>query len=69
MYQWTISPLFPPTCRYVPTCSTYTLQAIDEWGAFRGVWMGIKRFGKCNPWGGSGHDPVPKRDAHDHCSH
>lgn len=61
VYQVVISPWFPSSCRYQPTCSTYTIDAIKEWGAFKGVWMGIKRFAKCNPWGPSGHNPVPKK--------
>ena len=61
-YQLVISPIFPPTCRYTPTCSEYTLQAIKEWGAWKGTWMGIKRLSTCHPWGGSGYDPVPKKE-------
>lgn len=60
-YKLAISPLFPPSCRHSPTCSGYTIQAITEWGAFRGLWLGIRRFSKCHPWGTHGHDPVPKR--------
>jgi uncharacterized protein len=59
-YQMAISPMFPASCRYTPTCSQYTLEAINEWG-LKGLWMGIKRFGSCNPWGGHGYDPVPKK--------
>lgn len=58
-YQLVISPLLPPTCRYTPTCSAYSLQAIRKYGAFKGGWLAIKRIGSCHPWGGSGHDPVP----------
>ncbi|TVR78805.1 MAG: membrane protein insertion efficiency factor YidD [Saprospirales bacterium] len=57
-YQATISPLIGPNCRYTPTCSHYMIDAINEWGAFRGLWMGIKRIGSCHPWGGHGYDPV-----------
>lgn len=60
-YQGAISPLFGANCRFTPTCSTYTVDAIKEWGAFKGVWLGIKRFSKCQPWGPSGYDPVPKK--------
>ncbi|HRW75973.1 MAG TPA: membrane protein insertion efficiency factor YidD [Saprospiraceae bacterium] len=54
-----MAPLLPPSCRYTPTCSHYMVQAIEEWGPFRGFWMGLKRIGRCNPWGGHGYDPVP----------
>lgn len=58
-YQKAISPLTPATCRYTPTCSHYTLTALQKYGLFKGGWMGIKRIISCNPWGGSGYDPVP----------
>lgn len=58
-YQKAISPLTPATCRYTPTCSQYTLEALKKYGLFRGGWMGLKRIASCNPWGGSGYDPVP----------
>lgn len=58
-YKLAISPLFPPRCRYTPTCSTYSLEAIKKYGAFKGGWLAIKRITSCHPWGGSGHDPVP----------
>jgi len=58
-YQYAISPLFPPSCRYTPTCSTYSIEAIKKHGPFTGGWMAIKRILSCNPWGGHGHDPVP----------
>ena len=60
IYQWIISPLFPAACRYNPTCSNYMIQAIKEWGPFKGTWMGLKRISTCHPWGGHGHDPVPE---------
>lgn len=46
-------------CRYTPTCSMYFLEAVEKHGVLRGSWMGLKRIGRCHPWGGSGHDPVP----------
>jgi len=59
-YKKWISPLLPHACRYTPTCSEYMLQAIQEHGLFRGSILGIKRLLRCNPWGGSGYDPVPQ---------
>lgn len=61
IYQIFLSPLLGKNCRYTPTCSHYTIEAIKEWGIFRGSWMAVKRIVSCNPWGGSGYDPVPKR--------
>jgi len=58
-YQKAISPLTPATCRYTPTCSHYTLTALQKHGLFKGGWLSIKRIFSCNPWGGSGYDPVP----------
>ena len=59
IYQLLISPLFPSSCRYTPTCSNYTVEALKKHGLFKGGWLGIKRISKCHPWGGSGYDPVP----------
>lgn len=59
LYQLIISPLFPSSCRYTPTCSHYTLEALKKYGIIRGGWLGIKRISRCHPWGGSGYDPVP----------
>jgi putative membrane protein insertion efficiency factor len=58
-YQIFISPLFPSSCRYTPTCSNYTIEALKKHGLIKGGWLSIKRILSCNPWGGSGHDPVP----------
>lgn len=58
-YQKYISILFAPSCRFHPSCSEYSIQAIEKFGALKGVALTIKRLGKCNPWGGSGLDPVP----------
>lgn len=59
IYQYGISPLFPSSCRYTPTCSHYAVQAIQVHGPWRGGWLALKRIGSCNPWGGHGYDPVP----------
>jgi putative membrane protein insertion efficiency factor len=59
IYQYLISPLYPATCRYTPTCSQYGAEAIKKHGAFKGGWLTLKRIARCNPWGGHGHDPVP----------
>lgn len=61
-YQYVISPLIGPRCRFQPTCSHYMVEAIMEWGIFKGTWLGLKRIGKCHPWGPHGHDPVPKKE-------
>ena len=61
LYQWLISPLLPAACRYTPTCSNYMVEAVMEWGVLKGGYMGLKRIFRCHPWGGCGHDPVPKK--------
>ncbi len=66
LYQYLISPLLPPSCRYTPSCSHYMVEAIREWGPFRGLWMGIRRILSCHPWGGHGHDPVPRNPRRAH---
>lgn len=58
-YQLAISPLTPPSCRFVPTCSEYGIEAIMKHGALKGGWLTLKRICRCHPWGGSGYDPVP----------
>jgi uncharacterized protein len=60
-YQYVVSPHLPNACRYDPTCSQYMVESINEWGILRGTWLGIKRIGRCHPWGGHGYDPVKKR--------
>ena len=59
LYQILISPILGPNCRYPPTCSQYSIEAINKHGPFKGTWLAIKRISSCHPWGGSGHDPVP----------
>lgn len=61
-YQYFISPMLGPRCRFTPTCSHYTVEAIQEWGALKGMWLGIRRIVKCHPWGPWGYDPVPKKN-------
>jgi len=61
IYQVAISPLLGANCRYQPTCSQYSIEAIQEHGGFRGFLLAIKRISSCHPWGGSGYDPVPKK--------
>lgn len=58
-YQLCISPLFPPCCRFTPTCSQYALEAIMRHGVIKGSWLALRRILRCHPWGGSGYDPVP----------
>ncbi|MGH1364836.1 MAG: membrane protein insertion efficiency factor YidD [Calditrichia bacterium] len=60
-YQLLISPFTPPACRYVPTCSEYAVQAIQQHGPLAGSWLALKRISRCHPWGGSGYDPVPPK--------
>jgi hypothetical protein len=65
LYRIAISPWLGRNCRFEPTCSEYALQALREYGAFRGSWLAAKRIGRCHPWGGSGYDPVPETEAID----
>ena len=64
-YRGFLSPLLPPACRYLPTCSAYAIEAIDRHGPRKGLWLALRRLGRCHPitWlgGGSGFDPVPHR--------
>jgi putative membrane protein insertion efficiency factor len=59
-YQLFVSPLMAPSCRYVPSCSRYAMDAIDGHGAVRGTWLALRRLLRCHPWGGMGYDPVPE---------
>ena len=59
LYQVTLSPYIGKSCRYTPTCSNYGIEAIEKYGFFKGDWLTFKRILSCNPWGGSGYDPVP----------
>lgn len=58
-YRLVISPLFPPCCRYYPSCSAFAVQAIRQHGPLIGGWLALKRVGRCHPWAPGGHDPVP----------
>jgi putative membrane protein insertion efficiency factor len=61
VYRKGISPLFPPSCRFVPSCSLYTADAIREFGVVRGAWLGVRRILKCHPFHPGGFDPIPRR--------
>ena len=60
VYQKYVSPMLGPSCRFHPTCSEYAFQAIETYGVLRGGLLAVKRILKCNPWGGSGADPLPR---------
>jgi putative membrane protein insertion efficiency factor len=59
LYQAILSPFLPNACRFTPTCSQYGIDAFKKYGVFKGFLLTIKRIGRCHPWGGHGHDPVP----------
>ncbi|MBX3085643.1 MAG: membrane protein insertion efficiency factor YidD [Anaerolineae bacterium] len=59
LYQVTLSPLLPPSCRFEPSCSRYTYQAIERYGFIRGGWLGFRRILRCNPFNPGGFDPIP----------
>ena len=58
-YRRAVSPLFPPRCRYIPTCSEYALQAVEKYGPLRGGFLALRRLLRCNPFHKGGYDPVP----------
>ncbi len=60
IYKFAISPLTPASCRHIPTCSEYALQALKMYGPLRGSWMAVRRISSCHPWGSGGIDPVPR---------
>lgn len=59
IYKMLISPLLPSSCRFIPSCSTYSIEALQKYGFLKGTLLSIKRILRCNPYGGSGYDPVP----------
>ena len=59
LYQWIISPWMGQKCRFTPTCSHYGIEALQNYGPIKGLWLTIKRIARCHPWGGHGYDPVP----------
>ncbi len=59
LYQFGISPMLGPKCRFTPTCSQYALEALKKYGLVKGSWLAIRRISRCHPGGGSGYDPVP----------
>jgi len=63
LYQAVISPLMPQTCRHLPTCSEYTIEALRVFGPFKGTYLGIKRIISCRPGGSHGYDPLPEKDS------
>jgi len=59
VYQYTLSPFIGRSCRYTPTCSHYSVEALQKYGVIKGGKLSVKRIASCHPWGGSGYDPVP----------
>jgi hypothetical protein len=57
-YQLAISPFLPPSCRFTPTCSEYTIQAVTKYGFWKGTWLGVRRLARCHPFSAGGYDPV-----------
>jgi putative membrane protein insertion efficiency factor len=69
-YQWTLSPLLGPRCRFHPSCSNYALEAVQRFGILHGGWLTVRRLGRCHPWHAGGIDPVPHTGCmHSHYGH
>lgn len=58
-YQKVLSPIFPPSCRFTPTCSAYAITSLERYGVLKGGWLALKRVFRCHPWNPGGYDPVP----------
>ncbi|MDA1044469.1 MAG: membrane protein insertion efficiency factor YidD [Verrucomicrobia bacterium] len=58
LYQFALSPLLPDRCRFQPSCSEYAIEAFRSYGTLKGMWLALRRVGRCHPFGGSGYDPV-----------
>jgi putative membrane protein insertion efficiency factor len=69
LYQLLLSPVLPPRCRFLPTCSDYAMEALATHGALAGTALAVRRLLRCHPWGGSGYDPVPPADSRRPPSH
>ena len=61
VYQLIISPMLGSNCRFIPTCSEYAMESLREYGLIKGIFLSIKRIGKCHPWGSHGYDPIPNK--------
>jgi uncharacterized protein len=69
LYQWTVSPLLGPRCRFYPSCSQYALEALLRFGVLEGGWLAVKRLARCHPWHPGGFDPVPPPPRTFACTH
>ncbi len=69
IYQWTLSPLLGPVCRFEPSCSRYTAKCLEYHGALRGSWLGFRRLMRCHPFHPGGYDPPPLPPNHEGCVH
>jgi putative membrane protein insertion efficiency factor len=67
-YKWAVSPIFPPACRYVPSCSEYAMEAVERYGVVRGGLMALWRLLRCHPFAQGGYDPVVKQSENPRCS-
>ncbi|NLK51400.1 MAG: membrane protein insertion efficiency factor YidD [Syntrophomonadaceae bacterium] len=61
LYRGLVSSWSPPSCRYIPSCSRYALEAVEKYGPIKGLWLSVCRVLRCHPWGGYGYDPVPDK--------